>query len=469
MSLRHLEHFLSEVVPFCGDADDTMPKRPIRVAELFAGVGGFRVGLETQSLSGFFKTVFSSQWEPPGSEGRQFASWVYTKHFGDQGHYNRDIKEVLDDIENGILALPKIDMIVGGFPCQDYSVAKPLNQSEGIRGKKGVLWWEIYRLIELLLDDGRPAKYLLFENVDRLIKSPATHRGRDFAIILASLDRVGYDVEWRVVNAADYGHPQKRRRVFMFCSRRGRHKADAYSTIYEAGILAKAFPVAPGDHSLFEKKPDLRLVRELHEISQTFSSDGGQSPFLAAGFMSEGCVWTRPVVPVKPTRIKTLGSVLLPETQIPESFFIDSELLPKWLYLKGGKKERRINKASGVEYNYAEGALPMPDPIDRPARTILTGEGGSGPSRFRHVVETPSGRLRRLVPEELEQLNEFEAGWTSEGLRQGELVKLSPTQRAFCMGNALVTGLVTRIGRVLVARAGFVPTRAKPAKSHRSG
>ena len=93
-----------------------------------------------------------------------------------------------------------------------------------------------------------------------------------------------------------------------------------------------------------------------------------------------------------------------------------------------------------MSYCYNEGPLPFPDPLDRPGRTVLTAEGGTSPSRFKHVVETPSGRYRRLTPVELERLNGFPDGWT-EGM--------TPGQRAFCMGNALVVGLVERIGRVL--------------------
>ncbi len=73
----------------------------------------------------------------------------------------------------------------------------------------------IHRLLRLKLETGRPIRWLFLENVDRLLKSPASQRGRDFAVMLASLADLGYEVEWRVINAAEYGFPQKRRRVFI--------------------------------------------------------------------------------------------------------------------------------------------------------------------------------------------------------------------------------------------------------------
>ena len=129
----------------------------IRVAELFAGVGGFRIGLE--GASDKFKTIWSNQWEP--STKHQDASLVYRARFGKDGHCNEDINTV-DTKE-----IPDHDLLVGGFPCQDYSVASTLSRSGGIEGKKGVLWWQIYRILK---EKGKKRpEYVFFENVDRLL------------------------------------------------------------------------------------------------------------------------------------------------------------------------------------------------------------------------------------------------------------------------------------------------------------
>ena len=172
------------------------------VAELFAGVGGFRLGLDKSG----WKTIFANQWEP--GKKSQWAFDCYNSHFPDSLNLNVDVATVSST------DIPAHELLVGGFPCQDYSVASTLVNSKGIQGKKGVLWWEIYRIAS----DKKP-RFILLENVDRLLKSPASQRGRDFAIILSCFASLGYAVEWRVINGADYGFPQKRRRVYIFAER----------------------------------------------------------------------------------------------------------------------------------------------------------------------------------------------------------------------------------------------------------
>jgi DNA (cytosine-5)-methyltransferase 1 len=426
----------------------------INVAELFAGVGGFRLGLEAASTA--FDTVFSSQWEPPGSPSRQFASKCYVTRFGAAGHFNEDIEKVLDRVEEGRLDLGRLDLVAGGFPCQDYSVAKPLNQAEGIVGKKGVLWWQIHRLLRLCKDRGKLPTWVLLENVDRLLKSPAGQRGRDFAIMLAGLSDLGYDVEWRVINAADYGFPQRRRRVFIVGRKRGQDRVDGTSRLLRDGVLAKAFPVKgenlAGD--VIGHHDELR--GDLADISKSFGHGLVRFQFLSAGFVSGRRVWTFAPTPRYDGPRQTLGDVLLEEHHISPELFTDRGSLEKWRYVKGAKNEPRIQKQSGVRYFYTEGALPFPDPLDRPSRTILTSEGGSAPSRSKHIVGTSDGRYRRLSAIELERLNGFPDDWTATGMTEN--------QRAFCMGNALVVGLVERIARE-IARASGLPLSA-PANAH---
>jgi DNA (cytosine-5)-methyltransferase 1 len=406
-----------------------------RVVELFAGVGGFRIGLERTG----WRVVLGNQWEP--STRVQHAFDCYQRHFEGTGSedLNMDIALMLDEAERGERVLPDYDLLVGGFPCQDYSVAKLLQQAHGIHGKKGVLWWQIHRLIEMT---SPPMVFL--ENVDRLLKSPASQRGRDFAIMLASLDDLGYVVEWRVINAADYGFPQRRRRVFIV-ARRGvdGQRLDGATLLYRDGVLARAFTVAqPPDETLFEaaSPPNFALSGDLVHLTDHFGGHGQASPFETGGVMIDRDVWSRRVEPDYHGPRTLLRDILLDEDQVPEEYFIPAAQLAAWRYLKGSKREERVHRASGMPYLYSEGGLPFPDPLDRPGRTVLTAEGGTSPSRFKHVVGTPSGRYRRLTPVELERLNGFPDGWT-EGL--------TPTKRAFCMGNALVVGLIERVGRVL--------------------
>ena len=400
----------------------------IKVVELFAGVGGFRIGLERASKR--YKTIWNNQWEP--STKRQDASIIYCKRFGSEGHSNVDIATVPTN------EIPQHDLLVGGFPCQDYSVATTLKRSGGIEGKKGVLWWQIYRIIS---ESPQKPKYLFLENVDRLLKSPASQRGRDFALILASLSDLGYIVEWRVINAAEYGMPQRRRRTYILAYQANTAIAnsikDSEKWILHEGTMATAFPVYAKENA---RAATFKICGTLDEISSNFNTDRMKIGFENAGIMINRQVITIATIPHYEGGHLLLGQLLLPEDKVPNNFFISKEDLPKWEYLKGGKQEIR-RSADGYEYKYSEGSMAFPDALDKPSRTIITGEGGSGPSRFKHVVQTESGRYRRLTPVELERLNMFPDQHT-EGV--------SDSRRAFLMGNALVTGIVEKIGIVLL-------------------
>lgn len=402
------------------------PTNPVgNVAELFAGVGGFRIGLARAG----WKTIFSNQWEP-GTKV-QHASDVYVARFGADGHTNEDIALVE--------SLPrKTDLLVGGFPCQDYSVAKSLNSAKGLKGKKGVLWWEILRLVE----DQKP-KFVFLENVDRLLKSPSTQRGRDFAIMLKTLGDVGYNIEWRVVNAADYGFPQRRIRIFIVATRfkRGFEAPSPELVISKLGVLARALPIKKLSNELQEVKLDESADR----ISASFNKNTSKSPFLTSGYYSNGIAYTVKTEAVLSNKLMVLGDVLIPDSQVPTEYWVEEKRIKDWKYLKGAKSIARTHKGSGTTYNYAEGKMAFPDLPTKPSRTILTGEGGSTPSRFKHIIKTARG-YRRLTPVELERLNGFPDDWTSVD-KSGNVLK--DGRRAFFMGNALVIGLIERVGKVL--------------------
>lgn len=413
----------------------------ITVAELFAGVGGFRLGLEGYESrehpefkmppAGPFKTIWANQWEPPGSSAKQFAWRCYEERFGAGSCVNEDINAVLDDYEAGRVDIPDVEMVVGGFPCQDYSVARPLAQAGGIEGKKGILWWDIYRFLHL-----KEPRYVLLENVDRLLKSPASQRGRDFAIMLSCFADLGYSVEWRVINSAEYGAPQRRKRVYIYAEKTPEDWG--LEERMEDGVLASALLMGkPQDFA------ELKVAEDPYKITRSFNKGGKKSPFLNAGIMQDCKVLTADVEAAYDGEMGSLSDVIVPEADVPEEFYIDSGKLQKWAYLKGSKSEERTNKRTGFTYHYSEGAMAFPDSLDRPSRTILTGEGGSGASRFKHVIEV-DGLYRRLIPDELDQLQEFPKGWTDTGMTDG--------QRAFCMGNALVVRIPYMIGKEIAKR-----------------
>ncbi len=408
-----------------------MPKQKhhIRVVELFAGVGGFRIGLE--GASDAFETIWNDQWEP--STQHQDASLVYQARFGSKGHCNKDINMVPTE------EIPDHDLLVGGFPCQDYSVAATLSRSGGIEGKKGVLWWQIYRILNEK-GDNRP-KYLFFENVDRLLNSPAIQRGRDFAIILASLADLGYIVEWRIINAADYGMPQRRRRTYIVGYLKNSVVAQKIESVKDwvefDGVMAKAFEFRPK----VETVSTFDIEGTIQEVSNSFNKGKKESPFGNAGLMIDRHVFSVDADPVYDGPRQTLGGNLVDEAFVPEDFFISEDELSKWKYEKGAKKIERVSK-EGFKYMFSEGGMAFPDYLDQPSRTIITGEGGKAPSRFKHVVKTKSGRYRRLLPIELERMNMFPDNHTLHP-------EVSDGRRAFLMGNALVCGIVEQIGKSL--------------------
>lgn len=381
----------------------------IKIAELFAGVGGFRLGFEQASRTAF-KVVFSNQWEP-GCR-KQYASKVYEARYGGQGHANKNIS----DIESG--DIPKHDLLVGGFPCQDFSVAKARNISKGMQGQKGSLWIQIERIIR----DKNP-KYLFFENVDRLLRSPAEHVGRDFNHILNFLSSRDYIVEWRIINAAEYGYPQKRKRVFIFGYRRGSiihrslksTKRDTLGSIF----MNDVFPI------------------EACEYKRFVWDKSNPCAFPNSGIvMPGGAIYATKTSAKYDGQSARLADVLLPLNKVPMEFIVSANDLPRWEKQKSAKDLIKQSK-NGYSYRYNEGAVTFPDRLDLPARTILTSEGGASASRTKHII-CQQGIYRRLTPTELERLNGFPDEYTAGVL---------DSRRAFLMGNALVVGIVEDFGR----------------------
>jgi len=415
--------------------------KEIKVIELFAGVGGFRIGLEgfnKKSATSFYKddietpytVVWSNQWEP--STKTQHASMVYEAKFGKENHSNQDITLVQTE------DIPDADVLVGGFPCQDYSVASTLKNSKGLIGKKGVLWWSIHKILSEKLN--KP-KYLILENVDRVLISPSKQRGRDFAIILQSLNELGYAVEWRVINASDYGMPQRRKRLFILAYHnttevyQSLQKIGAFNWIFSDGVLTDAFPIKE-NNSLFIE--EYILDEDIVEISNNFNISQNKKIFENCGVMINGKISTTSVESNYNGFYTLLKDIL--QNEIDEEFHISQKDIQRWEYLKGSKKELR-KTSEGFEYFYTEGSMAFPDSIEKPSRTIITGEGGSSPSRFKHIIKTDKG-YRRLTPIELERLNMFPDNHT-------KLEGVSNVKRAFFMGNALVIGIIEKIGKSL--------------------
>ena len=443
------------------------------VCELFAGVGGFRCGLnhirtlEDLNKQEKWETVWFSQWEP-AEKTTQYAHDCYVNRFGTcldvKGNdtTNMNIEEVDKTL------LPDFNLLVGGFPCQDYSVASTLATSKGLEGKKGILWWSIRETLE-----AKQPPFVLLENVDRLLKSPAKQRGRDFAIILACFRDEGYTVEWRVINAADYGYQQRRRRTFIFAYKNDTNyskkiendiffsknddieekRVSMSKIIFKNGFFAKSFPVYEED----TKKIYIEeLPLGLGELSDSFSCN-----FENSGVMKDGIIYTIKTMPKYEGEQITLGDIMETD-EVDEKYFIPEEKLyyttpdithsdeikgrlsvesrQTWQYIKGAKKLLR-KAANGHEYVFSEGPISLLDSYDKPARTMLTSEGSF--SRSTHIVkDKKTGRIRLLTPTEAERIQGFPTDHTKYCLVNGETIEMPDRKRRFMMGNALVVNLV---------------------------
>lgn len=397
-------------------------------AELFAGVGGFRCGLNHVELkedkvveNGNWDFVWANQWEPATKS--QEAYECYGKRFGFDNLSNVDIFDVDKN------SIPNHTLLVGGFPCQDYSVAQTLSNSKGIEGKKGVLWWAIEETLAI-----KQPPFVLLENVDRLLLSPAKQRGRDFGMMLRCFYENGYDVQWRIINAGEYGLPQKRRRTYIFAYHKSTkyyklmHEIENRDIVFEKGMFAKQFPIKNEYEEITES--NVSEYKDLIELSNNF-----KCAFYNAGVLKNGNIYT--------VKVKSDYNLIYPlrnireENEVDKKYFLTKEQIEKFTFLKGAKKIPRV-KPNGEPYYYTEGAMAFPDNLDVPARTMLTSE--SNVSRTSHVIEDyKTKKPRFLTPTECERINGFPDNWTSTGM--------SDKKRYFMMGNALVVGVIERIGK----------------------
>ncbi|ARB41523.1 DNA (cytosine-5-)-methyltransferase [Mammaliicoccus sciuri] len=416
----------------------------MKVLELFAGVGGFRVGLE-KSSSTIFKTKWANQWEP--SRKSQDAFEVYDYHYPNSQNFNINIEDITDDEFSNMDA----DIIVGGFPCQDYSVARSKKNELGIEGKKGVLFWQIIRATNLI----KP-KYLILENVDRLLKAPSKQRGRDFAIMLAAFNDLGYSVEWRVINAADYGRGQRRKRVFFFIYKNdtifaqnidkkfhkdtedllyNENQYDEY--IFKDGLFAKQFPIK--QTSVKNRHASYEISKDIVKVSNNFTGKVWNT-----GVMRYGKYFTIETEPIGNEKPLTLSELIQDVNEVNEKYYLSDEAkLEKFKYLRGPKKIERTT-TDGYTYLFSEGGMSPFDDLNLPGRTMLTSEGSV--NRSTHLLNI-NNRYRLLTPIEAERLQDFPDDWTKyKKTSNGEIQEVSDRMRMFFMGNALVTGIVKRIG-----------------------
>ena len=385
----------------------------MRYIELFAGIGGFRYGLESikyAHLSEKSKQEERTQGrvgssdeqgvqllprnESPfrcvyANEFNKYAASIYERRFNDKPD-TRDISTVPAE------EIPDHELLVGGFPCQAFSIA---GKRGGFEDTRGTLFFEIARIAKQ-----KQPRLLLLENVKGLLSHD---KGRTFGTILHTLSELGYDCEWQVLNSKDFGVPQNRERVFIIGHLRGTSRPEV-------------FPIRQTDRIHIEKRkkgfctntlttqnagqygaagstciaiPTINPDRENIRQSRRFKEDGDPSYTLVSKFVQGVCIGQKPL---DMSRIQS--------------------------------KVRGDGLSSTITATYYKG---------------LANQHRPG------VLHTM--RIRRLTPTECERLQGFPDGWTQEGIdSKGNVVKISDTQRYKTLGNAVTTNVITAIGERLI-------------------
>lgn len=345
----------------------------------FTGIGGFDLGID----------LVSSDSECVGySEVDKYAIKIYKKHFTDRINYG-DIRGIISD------ELPDFDMLCGGFPCQDLSIA---GKRKGLRGKRSGLFFELVRIIR-----EKQPKLILLENVKGLLSS---NGGWDFATVLVELEESGYDVEWQVLNSKNFGVPQNRERAFIIGHLRGKpweqifplREVDKRSIGRGQGIRGEILPknrTAEGDNIEIRLLQDgenghirnniIQVNHPNHSQKRVYDADG-LSPYLNT--MQGGCRQPKIVTHSLFPRSSTSG--------------------------EGGTGH--LVKDDGIAY------------------CLDTGNN--------QAIEGKATGIRRLTPIECERLQGFPDNWT-EGI--------SDTQRYKCLGNAVTVNVISEIIRQIGA------------------
>ena len=201
--------------------------------------------------------------------------------------------------------------------------------------------------------------------------------------------------------------------------------------ITSEGLFAKSFPVK-SNHG-HASKFNLNIgYDDLVELSNKFKAE-----FETAGYMSRHIIFTEKVIPIYEKSAPL--SQILENTEIDKKYFLSPQQVAKFKFLRGGKSIPRTDK-NGHKYNYSEGAMSPYDDLSLPGRTMLTSEGTT--NRSTHIImDKKENKLRKLTPIECERLNQFPDNWTRTGMPENK--------RYFMMGNALVCGVIGRIGREL--------------------
>ena len=372
----------------------------MRFIELFAGVGGFRYGLTACNRQQQGDTTSSGCGDSLGGQSQQpdqptqrgdytcvwanewdrYAASIYRYHWNDSTMFEGDIRAV------DPTTIPDHDLLVVGFPCQSFSIA---GKRGGFADVRGTMFFEICRIARAC-----GTKYLLLENVKGLLNHQG---GATFQTIISTLDELGYDCQWQVLNSKNYGVPQNRERVFIIANLRTEPRP-------------QVFPLGETDSAYTGGDVANCLDANYHKGWL----DHGQRTMVMAYSSSqrENHVEHR----LKLGEANTLATQSGCSSGIKSATFVGQLV---------GDRDNRYWKESGIH------------------PTLQANPQNNIPAL---------NNIRRLTPTECERLQAFPDGWTQYGIdKQGKQVTISDTQRYKTMGNAVTTSVITAIGKVIMA------------------
>ena len=382
----------------------------MKFLDLFAGIGGFRLGMESagHECVGF-------------CEIDKYARASYKAIHNTKGEIElHDITAVSDESIRGI---GSVDIICGGFPCQAFSIA---GHRRGFEDTRGTLFFEIARFASIL----RP-KYLFLENVRGLLDHDG---GATFETIIRTLDELGYDVEWQVLNSKNFGVPQNRERVFIIGHLRGTSGR-------------KVFPLSGDGASITCEQPKINKVGNIRKKGKSQSGDVVSIDSLTPTL----CSTTTQKDPLKvliENEIKQFG-ILQPNFNQCGVVYETDGIAPTIRAYQGGGLEPKIRVKEATSKGYAEAEVGDSVNLSHPnsktrrgrvgkqiANTLLTGESQG-------VIE-PDFRIRKLTPRECWRLQGF-PDWAFDKAQEVN----SNSQLYKQAGNSVTVNVIAAIAKEL--------------------
>ena len=413
-------------------------EKTIKYFSMFSGIGGFEHGIEKADTQTDFECVGYSEID-------KYAVSIYEKHYPNHTNYGDATKINTRD-------LPNFSFLVGGFPCQAFSLA---GKRKGFEDTRGTLFFEIARVLQ----EKRP-RYFLLENVRGLLSHD---KGKTFQVILGVLADLGYDVQWIVLNSKNYGVPQNRERIFI----KGYFRAECGLEV----LSIRRNCEEDNDRQQVNNNEDgLKLKQINNDVPRSFgdriySSDGLARTLCGdgGGLNDKTGLYSISKRHNKPKKVGNVypnghwsGDIYDPEYISPTVMGQRSDNVVR---IKEETRHHKIKPIGSIN-NFQSGKIKKVGNVspaghhgedifstNRISKTLCSTDYKRGvkiieDSNTKKVENTSDLKIRRLTPVECERLQGFPDNWTKYG-KDGELI--SDTQRYKCCGNAVTTNVIAAI------------------------